>query len=315
MITDALNPLVVRTELDAIFVQEYEYPMGPGIATATTPEIFKQVGIDNSAHIEAVLSGGGSFWQVKGEEQPVPSASPRVANKVTYVAVTWANSLQISKEFFDDNMHGTYTAMVQKFAAAARSTRDQTAFGIYRNAFTTTLTADGVAFISSSHVAIDGSTVDNRVANNPVLSPASLNTAITQLMEIKSQDGIPMGEQPAYLLVPPVLFKTASEILGSTLAADTANNNINVYSSMYNIRPFQSVFLGTAVSGGSNTAWFLLGRNHGVTRYIREEITTDLVDYIYSSNDNYVYKGRFREVFGVSDYVAAVGSTGDSSAS
>lgn len=313
-ITNALNPLVVRTELDAVFVQEYEYPMGPGMATATTPEIFKQVGIDNSAHIEAVLSGGGGLWKQKGEEQPVPQASPRVANKVSYVVVTWANSLQISKEFFDDNMHSTYSNMVRRFATNARSTRDSNAFALYRNAFTTTLTADGVAWISSSHVTLDGGLVDNRLDGNPVLSPSSLNAAITRLMEIKSQDGVIMGEMPAYLVVPPALFKTASEILGSTLAADTANNNVNVYSSVYNIRPFQSPFLGSA-AGGSDTAWFLLSRNHSATRYIREEVTTELVDYIYSNNDNYIYKGRFREVYGVTDYVGAVGSSGDGSGS
>jgi hypothetical protein len=309
-VTNSLNPLVVKTELDAIFVQEYMYPVGPGMATAVTPQIFKQEGIDNSAHIEAILSGGGGLWQVKGEEQPVPQSSPRVANKVTYVAVTWANSLQLSKEFFDDNMHGTYSAMVQKFATAARSTRDQTAFGIYRNAFTTTLTADGVAFIDDAHITITGETVDNQITLNPVLSPTSLNTGIVQLLQQKSQDGIIMGQQPAYLLVPSALYKSALEITGSTLVSDSANNAINVFSSTYQIMVFHSPYLGAAISGGSDTAWFLLSRNHGVTRYIREEVTTSLVDYIYSNNDNYVYKGRFREVFGVSDYVGAVGSTG-----
>jgi hypothetical protein len=100
-ITNALNPAVVKTELDSIFVQEYDYPVGPGMATATTAEIFKQMRIDNAAHIEEILGGGGGFWQVKGEEQDVPQSSPRVANKATYYATTYANSLQLSKEFFD----------------------------------------------------------------------------------------------------------------------------------------------------------------------------------------------------------------------
>lgn len=100
-VTNALNPQVVKTELDAIFVQEYEYPVGPGVATAETPEIFNQVTMDNSAHIEDVLGGGGGFWPSKAEQQPVNSASPRFGNKITYVASTYANSLSISKEFFD----------------------------------------------------------------------------------------------------------------------------------------------------------------------------------------------------------------------
>lgn len=306
-VTSALSPAVVKTELDAIFVQQYDYPVGPGLATAETPEIFKQITLENSAHIEEVLSGGGGFWQIKGEEAPVPQASPRVANKATYTAVTYANSLQISKEFFDDNMHGTYSAMVQKFATNARSTRDKNAFGIYRNAFTTTLTADGAAFISSSHTTLADGTVSNIVTG--ALSPTSLNSAIVSLLEQKSQDGVVMGEQAAFLLVASANFKNATEIVGSELVSNSANNAVNVFSSTYNIMVFQSPYLGAA-QGGSDTAWFLLSRNHGVTRFIRMGITTDLVDYIYSTNNNYVYKGMFRETYGVTDYVGAVGSLG-----
>lgn len=306
-ITEALNPTVVKTELDTIFVQEYEYPVGPGVATAETPEIFKQMTVDNSAHIEAVLSGGGGFWQLKGEEAPVAQASPRVANKVTYTVSTYANSLQISKEFFDDNMHNTYGEMVRKFATNARSTRDKNAFAIYRNAFTTTTTADGVAWFSASHTTIADGTVSNLTTG--ALTPTTLNAAIVLMLEMKSQDGVVMGEQPSYLLVAPAGFKNAMEITGSELVNNSANNAVNVYSSVYGIKVFQSPYLGANV-GGSDTAWYLLGRNHAATRYLRQEVTTDLVDYIYSTINNYIYKGMFREVYGVTDYVASVASLG-----
>lgn len=308
-VTSSLSPDVVKTALDAVFVQTYEYPVYPGIATAVTPEIFKQVTLSNSAHIEEVLSGGGGYWQVKGEEAPVPQSSPRVANRATYTASTFANSLQISLEFFQDNMHNTYESMVRKFATDALSTRDQSAFGLFRNAFTTTLTADGVAFISASHVTISGATVSNRLSGNTSLTPTSLNSAMVQMQEMKSQDGIVMGELAAYLLVSPANYKNALEIIGSTLVSNSANNAVNVYSSTYNLMAFQSPYLGAA-SGGSDTAWFLLSRNHAVTRYIRDEVATALVDYIYSTNNNYVYKGYFRETYGVTDYVGAVGSDG-----
>ena len=270
--------------------------------------------MENAAHIEAVLSGGGGFWDTKAEEEPVRLASPRVANKVSYYAVTYAKGLQVSKEYFDDNGHGTYAATVQRFAANARATRDKNAFALYRNAFTTTLTADGVAWISSNHITIDGLTIDNRVANNPVLAGDSLNTAIVQMLEMKSEEGVVMGEQPATLFVPPALYKKALEVTGSALVSDSANNALNVFSSTYQIAVFQSPYIGAA-QGGSDTAWYLLSRNHGATRYIREEINTDLVDFRLSANDNYVYKGRFREVVGVTNYIGAVGSTGDLSAS
>ncbi len=313
-ITNALNPLVVITALDAVFYQDYNYPVGPGMATAETPAIFKQATMDNAAWIEATLSGGGGFWDEKAEEQPVSQGNPRVANKVTYFAKTFAKSLQISKEYFDDNGHNAYASTISRFATNARSTRDKNAFGLYRNAFTTTLTGDGVAWISSSHTTIDNGTIDNRVASNPVFSSDSLNTAIVQMMEIKSEEGVVMNEQPATLLVPPALYKKALEVTGSALVSDNANNAVNVFSSTYQIAVYQSPYLGAA-AGGSDTAWFLLSRNHAATRYVREEINTSLIDYIYSTNDNYIYKGRFREAVGVTNYIGAVGSTGDGSAS
>lgn len=204
-------------------------------------------------------------------------------------------------------MHDTYGQMVRKFAMNARATRDRNAFGLYRGAFTTTLTSDGAAFISNTHTTLTGLTVDNLLAGG--LTPTTLNTAIVQLLEQVSEDGIVMGQQPAYLLVAPANFKNATEIVDSELVTGSANNNINVYSSTYGISVFQSPYLGAA-QGGSDTAWFLLSRNHGVTRFIREDISTSLVDYIYSNNDEYVYKGRFRETYGVTNYVGAVGSLG-----
>jgi hypothetical protein len=136
-----------------------------------------------------------------------------------------------------------------------------------------------------------------------------LNTGIVQMLEMKSQDGVIMGEQPSYLLVSSAGYKNAMEITGSELVSNSANNAVNVYSSIYNIKVFHSPYLG-ASAGGSDTAWFLLGRNHAATRYLRQKITTDLVDYIYSTNNNYIYKGMFREVYGVTDYVASIGALG-----
>lgn len=212
----------------------------------------------------------------------------------------------------DDNMHQTYSEMTRKFAMDARATRDRNAFAAYNGAFTTTLTADGSAWISATHQTIAGGVVSNRLTLNPSLTTSSLNTAINQLLGLQSQDGIPMNGQPAYLVVAPANYVNALQITNSELVSDSANNAINVFSSTYGISVWRSVFL-SAANGGSDTAWFLLGRNHGMTRYIREEINTRLIPYEYSTNDEYVYKGRYREQVGVTDYVDAVGSDGTNS--
>lgn len=206
-----------------------------------------------------------------------------------------------------DNMHSAYSSMIKKFAMNARATRDKNAFAIYRNAFTTTLTSDGQPLVSATHITLTGLTVDNLIVG--ALSPTTLDLAIVRLIEQESEDGVVMGMEPAYLLVAPSNYTNARQIVDSTLVSNSAANAVNIYASTYNIQVFRSPYLGAA-QGGSNTAWFLLSRNHAVTRYIREAVSTELVDYIYSNNDEYVYKGRFRETYGATNYIGIVGSLG-----
>ncbi|TXH56078.1 MAG: hypothetical protein E6Q97_07240 [Desulfurellales bacterium] len=313
-VNNALNSLVVKTEIDEVFTQEFNLQdTDPMVATVMTPEVFKQTEMTNAAHIEAVLSGGGGYWSAKGEEQQVNLVSPRVTNKVTYTADTLAQGIELSKEFWNDNMHGTWQKMVRAFAREGRETRNRIGFGLYRNAFTTTLTADGVSFIDTAHPLIDGGTQSNQIANNPPLSSSSIDSGIVLMGEMKSQSGVIFGDSPKCLLVPMKLAKKAMEETQSTLTSENATNAINVYSSTYGLKVYKSPHLGAA-AGGSDTAWFLLADNHAVTRYFRQEIQTVLVPWEYRDNNNYLYKGDYREVYGVVDYIGAVGSLGDGSA-
>ena len=119
-----------------------------------------------------------------------------------------------------------------------------------------------------------------------------------------------MGNQGNALLVPVALFKKAKEITDSQLESDTADNNINVWRSAFGYTVWTSPYLGAVNSGGSDTMWFLLSRNHSVTRIVRQGKETNLRDWTFSNNRTYFYQCNFREEVYVSDYVGAVGSTG-----
>lgn len=302
----SLNANVVKTALDDVFMQEWNMKQHPGFVTATSDVVFKQESSDRAAEILETF-GGVRLWDSISEEQDIPGDQPRITNQKTFTHTKFAKSIDIPKDFFDDNMHGAYEKMVRDFAMKASATRDNNAFAIFRNGFTTATTSDGAAVFSDSHTTISGDTVDNKVVD--VLSETSLNVLIVSLTEQKDQAGVIMGSIPATLLVPPKLFKLATEICEAELTSDTANNAPNVYSVKYGISVATSNRLGAA-AGGSDTAFFLLGRNHSIMRYTREDITTDLVDYKYQRNNNYIYKGEFREVVGAMDYVGLVGSTG-----
>ena len=307
MFNEAQNFAIVQTELDTVFFQQFEYDSStPGIATANTGMIFKPLTIDRAAYIGEVNKATG-LYTIIGETQTVPLSTPHVTNKYTILIKDFANGIEVSKDMYDDNMHGVWAEDVRQFALMARVTQDQNAFKIFRGAFTTTLTADGATFISATHTLIGGGTTSNLVTG--ALSTTTLNTAIVALREQVNQAGVILGGVPTILLVPPKLLKLALEITESALISDTANNAINVYRSAYGITVYSSPYLGAAASG-SDTAWFLMTPQHSVSRIVRQGIETALRPWQYSNNRTYFYQANFREEVFVPDYAGAVGSTG-----
>lgn len=306
MFTEAQNFSIVQTELDKVFFQSFDYNESfPGVAHATTAEIFKPQETTHAAWIQSVNKGSGLFPAI-GETSTVPLSTPKVTNKQTTQILTFAQGIDISKQLFDDNMHGVWAADVADFAVKARDTQDYTAFGLFRNGFTTALTADGSA-IFSTHTLIGGGTQSN--AGTAALTPTSLNTGLVNMIEQKDQSGVIRGSTPKVLLVPPAVWKHAREITDSALIADLANNNINVYRSALGITVWTSHWLGAA-AGGSDTAWFLLASRHGFTRLIRQGLETRLTDWSYSNNLTYRYQANFRENYFCADYAGSYGSTG-----
>lgn len=205
-------------------------------------------------------------------------------------------------------MHGVWARIVQDMARKARITQDFQAFGLFRNGFTTTLTADGAA-VFGAHTLIKGGSYTNYSSGaGSALSDTSLYTSIVSLRQQPDQANVVMGNVPALLLVGSANYKLALQLVDSALVADSVNNAINVYRSAYGIKVLTSPFLDAAV-GGSDTAWFLLARNHAFTRLIRQGIETDLRDWRYSNNRTYFYQANFRESYYAPDYIGIVGAT------
>lgn len=310
MFTEAQNAAIVRTELDFVFYQTFGYDdTTPGIATANSGELFHPQYTTHAAEIYQVFKGVGYYAQT-GEVGVVPLDTPKVANKVFVNVLDWTKGVELSKDMFDDNMHGVWSRIVEDMARKARSTQDYNAFGLFRGGFTTTLTADGVAWFSASHVLLNGMTLSNLVTNpsGTGLTSDSLYAMIVALRQQVDQAGVLLGNSPSILLVPTKLFKKATELTDSALIADTANNAINVYRSAYGFKVMTSPFLDLVV-GGSDTAYFLLSDNHAATRLIRQGIQTSLRSWEFSNNRTYLYQANFRESYYVPDYVGAVAIT------
>lgn len=301
-----ISPDVVRTLLDDVWDQTFSGEESPNFATALDEMLFVQSTTDRAAEVMEMFKGVGE-WESTEEEEDLPQGNPRVGNQKIFNVANWKKQINIPIEFFEDDQHDSYEKMVRNFARRAQTTRDKTAFAAYRNAFTTELTADGLSWINDSHINMSGRTISNKLTT--ALSETSLNDAINLLLEMRSQDDEQDGFTPYCLLVPNRLFKTAYEILDAELQSFTTDNNPNIYSAKYGIYLKQTFRIG-ASAGGSDTAWFLLSKDHSNMRFVRKAVETSLVDYKLSDNDVYKYKGRYREAYGALSYEGVVASTG-----
>lgn len=317
MFTETQNFSLVQTQLDEVFRQNYEATLPPSYATAMTAEIFKVTDTTHAAYIGTIHKGPGLFSKI-GEVQAVPSYTAKVANQWTVTIADFAEGIEVSKDLFDDDMHGEWQSQVAEFAIMARRTQDFNAFGLFRGAFTTTLTADGQSFIGA-HTLIGGGTTNNQIKSADVgaatsaLTTSAYNIATKRLAEVKSQSGIPLQCVSDVLLVPPALYVTARQIAASSLVPENGNNAINVFTVDYAVKVYQSVYLGTASPDGlgSDTAWYVMdSKRHAVRRFVRQGIVTNLRDWGMSNNRTYYYQANFREQVFVPDYIGVVGALG-----
>ena len=308
MASEALNSSVVKTELDMVFYQEWDKETTPGYGNIETEALFRQQSSDKAVEQRSVFIGTGYFEETN-ENQNIPAANSLIRDKVNYTMVKFSKGEEISKEFFDDDQHDDIDKIVRSLASRGRATQNLKGFSVYRNAFDPAFPGgDGQPLCSDAHPT-NTSPESNKITDK--LSPDSLNEAVVKLQTQRDKDGTLMGARPTVLLVSPFNFKRACEIVDSELLADTANNNINVYSSKYGLMVYQNPFLGQDEGGPLNPdAWFLLSDYHSVCRIVREPISTNLIDWRESRNQQYFYSSFYRESVGFNAWMGLVGSDG-----
>ena len=106
MFTEALTGgSLSQTELDEVFRQNYEASEPPSVATAFSAEVFKPMNITHAAWIGKVHRGPGFFTKT-GEVGTVAAYQATVANKYTILISDWTESIDISKNLYDDRPKG-----------------------------------------------------------------------------------------------------------------------------------------------------------------------------------------------------------------
>jgi hypothetical protein len=111
MFNEAQQLAIVRTELDEVFYQEFNYEDGnPVMTNCKNALIFKQETTDKAFDIEEVYKGVNLF-PIITETQTVPTSTPKVANKITTQIKDFAESVELSKDLFDDNIKSPFWSL------------------------------------------------------------------------------------------------------------------------------------------------------------------------------------------------------------
>ena len=304
MLTSGLNPDVVKSGLDKLFYKEWDAPQLPQIADANDKDVFFQMGSSQASETIEEFKGSGE-WEERAELADPSEGQPMAKYSQTLSNKTLSKGITIAKRLFDDDQNGMVSKMVMDFSRKGRASRDKDAMSLYRGAFTTT-GGDSQYLIDTDHPT-DAGTMSNKVSG--ALSESTLNDALVALMEQQGRDGVVMGDLASVLFVPAKLFKTAVEITESKVKVGANNATMNFYSDKFGIVVKTSPYLG-ATAGGSDTAWFLLSKNHSMLRYEREAINTNMIDWKQNKNRSYYYNGELRQTVGQADPFGIVGSLG-----
>jgi len=305
-LTSGMNANVTKTALDKVFFQKFNKIPGPQFAFAGDEMVFQQDSTDRSSVIIENFKGVG-LWESTQEQGEYKGDTPLVTDQITFSVARLTKKFHITEEMLEDDQHSVVKNAIQQMGTKGVITQNQKAMDLYRGAATTTLTSDGAALLSASHSNIAGDTIDNTISG--AITADTVEEGINLLVEQKDQSGDIVGHEAKTILVAPAAFKEATEILESTLEANTTDNQMNVYSAKYGIVLRQSQYLGTA-AGGSQTAWFMMGEYHSVFRWVRIPVQTRMLSGDFQDNGDSVYRGRYREVYGAISYEALVGFEG-----
>ncbi len=315
--TYALSPDACQTEIDGVAWENYQRTQQPGYLSASDEFFFKQMSTELLARTWDEDSNVGAFDETD-EQEELANTDTFIGNTKTKKQQKWTKQIPVSLEAFKADAVGKRAKIGSQMGDRARLTQDKKAIlNTYADAFAGSIntTPDGDALASDSHTTLKGHTVDN--LETGIFSADFVWTGVQSLANMKAQD----GEAGSYVfegtLVPFILFKTAKETMDSQLVPNSGENNVNIFETVYgNVRIAASIFLGSNYNSATNanTSYHLLSSQHTVSREVFMGLSTSLIPPENTSNDSWLYRGRFLESHFPESWAGIVCSNGTVSA-
>ena len=311
--TAGLSPDAVKTAIDAVLYERFGREDNPSYLSASNDFFFRTDSLDKYAFIWDEDAGVPNF-QKTGEQEDILPVDSWIGNQKTKYSQKYTSQVPVSDEAFRADQVGKRAAIGMQQGDAARRTQDSEAIlNTYGDAFAGSVntTPDGQPLASNSHTSLRGATVDN--LETGALNPDNLWTATVSLANQKGQHGDLGGHVFSGFVCPFVLYKTAKEVMNSSLLANSAENNLNVFDTDYGeVRIAASQFLGSTYNGATNanTSYSLVSPDHMVMRKVFYGVETTLIEPKMTDNDSYAYRVKFHEVAFPGSWTGYVGSNG-----
>lgn len=172
---------------------------------------------------------------------------------------------------------------------------------------------DGASFFSTTHPLPDGSSYSNR--GTSTLSDTTLAEAISQMMLVPDDTGIPLGILPDTLVVGPKNQWTALELVESQTVVSKSGDFVSPYANVFYGR--LQVVVSPFLRDAADDYWFLLDTKRPVRGLILQQRSDVPVEFnaMESHNsesgfmrDRYLYGVRARYNVGYGLWQAAYGA-------
>ena len=226
-----------------VFVDEYdELP-------AIYPGIFN-VDTSGKAFEDELVITGMPVAVKRPEGTPIAMDRPKFRGKVRYIHTGFGLGYEITREAVEDDVYAALNSQgAANLARSMREAEEITAHTVLNSAFTTILTYDGIALISTAHLGVGSLTFTNRPSPDVDLSTTALKGSLERFMDLRTDRDLKISLMPANLLVSIFNWWTALEVTGSqftttTLATDgiESDRTINVMS-MQGLVPMKSQYI------------------------------------------------------------------------
>lgn len=280
------------------------------------PSIFHIQSSTRNQEKDSSASGLSKLVQ-RTENQAITYEDEIQGFDVTYTHNNYALGTSVSKQLMEDDQFNVILRKPANLARAKVRTEEERMSHIFNYGFTaggggsaTFTSGDALALFSNAHLREDGGATQSNYTTSD-LNEAALETGILAMAQALDHKGQLYLSQADTLIVPPALEKEARILLDSTQRVGTANNDINPYKGALKLIVWP--WLGSAATGGSDTAWFLLDSSlHQLNFINRVDRGLEGPDYDFDTSTA-KWKVDVRHSIGFSSWRGTYGSKGDNS--